>query len=377
MGGVIYLIRDDEELVEMTEQEYDSEALLQELLAKYPKLLAGDQMDGDQPRRWLFISREEGVPDEEGGSDRWAVDHLFLDQDGIPTLVEVKRSSDTRIRREVVGQMLDYAANAVVHWPVERIQSQFEEHCRTLNRNADEKLAEFLDSADGPEGFWERVETNMQARKVRMVFVADKIPSELQRIVEFLNRQMDPAEVFAVEIKQFLGEGLTTLVPRVVGQVDAPKPSTSRWDKDRLFAALGTEATTEEVALAEDLLRFGAEVSGRPVEWGTGKQRGSFTARLVISGQRFSLFSVYTTHEFSLNFGWNHERLGSRGAKLSEKYRSRTDLELGLEFDQRKWEFGDPMSTLSKLHGDGIQAFKSLVTAYVAEATGLVQEETQ
>ena len=28
-----------------------------------------------------------------------------------PTLVEVKRSSDTRIRREVVGQMLDYAAN--------------------------------------------------------------------------------------------------------------------------------------------------------------------------------------------------------------------------------------------------------------------------
>ena len=32
----------------------------------------------------------------------------------MPTLVEVKRSSDTRIRREVVGQMLHYAANAVV-----------------------------------------------------------------------------------------------------------------------------------------------------------------------------------------------------------------------------------------------------------------------
>jgi hypothetical protein len=32
----------------------------------------------------------------------------------VPTLLEVKRSSDTRIRREVVGQMLDYAANGVV-----------------------------------------------------------------------------------------------------------------------------------------------------------------------------------------------------------------------------------------------------------------------
>jgi 5-methylthioribose kinase len=40
--------------------------------------------------------------------------------------VEVKRSSDTRIRREVVGQMLDYAANAVVYWPLEMIRAKFE-----------------------------------------------------------------------------------------------------------------------------------------------------------------------------------------------------------------------------------------------------------
>ena len=53
------------------------------------------------------------------------MDHLFLDQDSIPTIVEVKRSTDTRIRREVVGQLLDYAANAVVYWPVERLQAQF------------------------------------------------------------------------------------------------------------------------------------------------------------------------------------------------------------------------------------------------------------
>lgn len=64
-----------------------------------------------------------GIPGEEGGGERWSVDHLFLDQDAIPTLVEVKRSSDTRIRREVVGQMLDYAANAVVYWPAESIRA--------------------------------------------------------------------------------------------------------------------------------------------------------------------------------------------------------------------------------------------------------------
>ena len=73
-----------------------------------------------------MISREMSLPSEEQGSVRWSVDHLFLDQDAIPTLVEVKRSNDTRIRREVVGQMLGYAANGVVYWPIEKIRAKCE-----------------------------------------------------------------------------------------------------------------------------------------------------------------------------------------------------------------------------------------------------------
>jgi hypothetical protein len=88
--------------------------------------VAGEQMDTEAPRRWLLISREMAVPAEEGGSGRWAIDHLFLDQHGVPTLIEVKRATDSRSRREVVGQMLDYAANAVVYWPVEDIRARYE-----------------------------------------------------------------------------------------------------------------------------------------------------------------------------------------------------------------------------------------------------------
>jgi hypothetical protein len=89
--------------------------VLQRLLAKFPDLLAGDQVTSGEARRWILIDRESAVPDSEDGGGRWSVDHLFLDQDAVPTLVEVKRSSDTRIRREVVGQLIDYAANAVVY----------------------------------------------------------------------------------------------------------------------------------------------------------------------------------------------------------------------------------------------------------------------
>ncbi len=44
MSGGIYLIQHGKKLVEMTEAKYDSEDLLQGLLAQYPNLLAGDQM---------------------------------------------------------------------------------------------------------------------------------------------------------------------------------------------------------------------------------------------------------------------------------------------------------------------------------------------
>jgi hypothetical protein len=126
VSGGIYLVQGGD-LVEMAEQDYASEARLQELLAKYPNLLAGDQIDGDEPRRWLLLERELSLATEEGGTGRWSVDHLFLDQDAVPTIVEVKRSTDTRVRREVVGQVLDYAANAVVYWPLETLRARFEE----------------------------------------------------------------------------------------------------------------------------------------------------------------------------------------------------------------------------------------------------------
>lgn len=115
----IFLLRDGD-LVEMSARPYDTEEILQRYLEEHPKLLGGDQMDPEAPRRWIVVSREIAMTGEERGVGY--VDHAFLDQDGIPTLVEVKRSSDTRIRREVVGQLLDYAANAVVHWPVETVR---------------------------------------------------------------------------------------------------------------------------------------------------------------------------------------------------------------------------------------------------------------
>jgi hypothetical protein len=117
----IFLIDEDgKNAREMVETAYEAEEVLQELLVLKPALLPGDQINPENPRDWLLVKRGMGVQAEVNESDRWSLDHLFLDQDGIPTFVECKRASDTRNRREVVAQMLDYAANGIAYWSVDQ-----------------------------------------------------------------------------------------------------------------------------------------------------------------------------------------------------------------------------------------------------------------
>jgi hypothetical protein len=246
-----------ESIVPLHEQPYDSEAVLQELLARHPALLAGDLIS-DAPLSWLLIKREVGVPAEEGGGSRWSLDHLFIDQNAVPTLVEVKRGDDTRIRREVVGQMLDYAANGVVYWPGERLRGDFQSRCAAEGRDPNDVFAESLGENIDPDGYWELVEQNLRAGKVRLVFVADEIPSELRRVIEFLNERMTPTEVLGIEVKQYAGESeLRTLVPRVVGQTEQARAhkggGTSREFVDADWAYYETAFSATHFAVVRQL----------------------------------------------------------------------------------------------------------------------------
>ena len=79
MSRGIFLVHSENQLVEMREEKYDKEDRLQTLLERYPNLLAGDQIDPANPRRWLLVTREAAIADEQNGNGRWFADHLFLD----------------------------------------------------------------------------------------------------------------------------------------------------------------------------------------------------------------------------------------------------------------------------------------------------------
>ena len=131
--------------------------------------------------------------------------------------MEVKRSTDTRIKREVVAQMLDYASR-VSAWDVDRIRADFESCNRDLASVEPYSTAEF----------WNHVAACLKAERIKLVFAADEIPRSLKTLIEFMDRSMTSIEVYGVEIRRYITHGATMLSSTVVGETPvAPTPSTS------------------------------------------------------------------------------------------------------------------------------------------------------
>jgi len=281
-GGKIFLVAGQHQLRPLEEKDFELEEHLQRLLVDYWDLLPGDQVNPEDPRRWLLVTDEMGVPDQPDGSDRWSLDHLFLDQDAIPTLVECKRSSDTRIRREVVAQMLEYAANGSVYWRVGQLREAFEAICARCGRNAEEELLRVLGEQPlDADGYWRKVESNLKEGRVRLLFVTDEAPKELRRLVEFMNEKMQPdVEAFIVEIKQFIGEGHQALVPRLIGRVERATTTTaSRTIRtaEEILAASQPEAAKLFKTIFEDAAKNGLVI---------GLGTVGFSMRVKVSGQK-------------------------------------------------------------------------------------------
>lgn len=335
MSNKVYLLDGNGGMKAMEEAPYEAEDILQELVALHPELLAGEQMTADAPRRWLLASREMAVGDDETNQARWSIDHLFLDQDAVPTLVEVKRSTDTRIRREVVGQMLDYAANAVLYWPVESIVTAYEATCAESGQDPGEVFRSTIGGIAEAD-FWEKVKTNLQAGRVRMIFLADRIPKELRRIVEFLNEQMDPAEVFAVEVSRYRGGEHSAVVPVLLGntaEAQGRKKVGTRparqWDRASFLATTRDRNDAKTAELAEALMAWGEANLGK-LEWGRGVRDGSCYPGIENDGEIVWPFGLWTYGTVEINFQYLKGKRPFDDPAMREELRRRLNAIEGL-----------------------------------------------
>lgn len=354
MSGKIFMIKDNEKAVPMDEKRYKIERDFQDLLEENPDLIPGDQINIDNPRRWLLVKRELGLPFEKQGAKSLSLDHFFLDQDGIPTFVEVKRSSDTRLRREVVAQMLDYAANAVSFLPVEEIKEYLDKDI-TLEED-------FLDENMNETEFWNNVKTNLEDGKIRLLFVADEIPMELRTILEFLNKQMDKTEVLAVEIKQYAEKegNIKSLVSRVIGQT---AESQKRKEGNLKLPILTKEIFFQNLDqhgqnFFKELFKY-SEENGLITNWGTK----GFSLNVMVDNIKVSLLQGYCNLKLSGQTMYSTvnsiskkveqgDEIGAEYVKKTTELNSFTNVKNGfifnLERDLNEEEWSKFKSILSK-----------------------------
>ncbi|MBV7696074.1 hypothetical protein [Streptomyces sp. TRM70350] len=338
---------------------FENEEEFQELLARHPRVLDFGSLAEGQPLRLVLVAREMGVPtNAESGPAYW-LDHLFVDADGVPTLVEVKRASDTRIRREVAGQMLDYAANGARYWPGALLQRSFEETCVADGRSMEEAYGELLLGDRSAEEFWSMVEERLAAGQMRLLFVADRIPLELRAIVEFLNRQMRQTDVYAVELTQYRGDGeLRVLVPRIHGEVAtaAKSPSgrraTQRATRADMDTVIRTRLASGTRSIATALLDHAA-ATGR-LEGGTAKYP-SMSVYYPVAGRQvpiwtLSLYDNPAKEELAFSLGSITHHLGLDGAAaFAESLPTVPELAKKLEVQREKGYKGWPSVSLSAI----------------------------
>ena len=326
----IYTTADDGNLEALEETQFSTEAELQALIAEHPELLDGEQIRPGDSRRWILVTREKGIAPAPGEAARWSIDHLIIDQDAVPTLAEVKRGSNPEIRRTIVGQLLEYAAHASETWTAQELRDTFERQAEARGREPGDELSTLLQSDGEPDadGFWEDVSTNLAAKRLRLLFVADRIPDPLARVVSFLNAQMPGIEVLAVEIKRFHGKTAQTLVPRVIGRTSAsgsrpPGQTGHRLTRESFLKGFANE---DGRAVAERLLDAAVK-SGGTVDYGASYGL-SIRAKCRVWERPISVAWLYSRE----GTGWMRTRDFSFGAALF-------DAELPVEMRSilRRW----------------------------------------
>jgi hypothetical protein len=319
---------------------------LQNILEHNHDLLPGDQIDPDAPCRWMLIKREMPVPDGASGAGRWSLDFFFVDQNAMPTFVECKRFNDTRSRREVVGQLLEYAANGPYYWTEPILREHAEASAKKRGLTLEQALKTLgPEGTDSLESFFNRMEENVKRGQIRIVFFLEEAPNELKCLVEFLNKQMESSEVLLVEARQYMRAGVKVIVPTLFGfteqarrikkTVTVSPRKTQKWDWENFKVDAQAKGLDNAAFDAIELLKNHADI-GCEITWGKGGLIGSFGLKwpdmssagavwVLSNGTMQIAFGALNTSETAENFREKlaHLITAELGLPLPEDYREK------------------------------------------------------
>lgn len=189
------------------------EHVLRDLIAAHPQILPVHDLDPSYGPL-VTVTRELSIPGV------GFVDILLMDASGRLVVVECKLWRNPQARREVVGQILDYARE-LSRWGYEDLQRQVSIATRRQG-NALYALACAAGGTLDEAVFVDRVTCDLAAGRFLLLVVGDGITEGTRRIGEYLTAQPGLAFTFGlIEIAQYNhtspdGTGQLLVQPRVL-----------------------------------------------------------------------------------------------------------------------------------------------------------------
>lgn len=284
-------------------KKFESEATLQTYLEQFPSLLPVWEVD-ENAAPLLTIGREVAVPSG-------AVDLLFTDAGGLLTVVETKLARNPEARREVIGQVIEYAS-FLSAWDADDVERQANDYLHSEAAPEDyrgldlyEALSKVGGGVDVPaDAYREGFEDNLKRGRIRLVIAVDEIVEPLRSTVTFLN-SFSPFDILVLQLADFEeSAGRHIFIPSLFGYSRPPKAESGRkpWNEKSFFEDAEEKRTPPELEVIRGLYDL-AVTTGRP-QFGTGRSGGSFTYRVSSDGKLWlSLITVFNYWGIQFSFG--------------------------------------------------------------------------
>lgn len=304
--------------VRALEEGYASEEELQTFLREHPDLMPLDEIELGAPSL-LCIGWEVGLASG-------AEDILYIDENGLLTVIETKLRKNPESRRAVVGQILEYAAQMAT-WSSADVERQAEKFFASSEGpegyrgcTLAEALQKFLESTQSlPEfsydHFLEQVKTNIDRGHFRLIIAIDEPPEPLLKTVEFINRFSERFEIFLVQLKRFrdLARKQNIFVPALFGRVPTTTTTSrgQKWDEARFEEHLKANNDNDTVNYVLKIYKRFSEETDVPL-WGSGITYGSFSLVVLGNEGRVNLATVTSRGDLYVNFGWLESKVAEK-----------------------------------------------------------------
>jgi len=295
--------------IPFTEKAFE-EGWLQELIRAHPELLPVTEIE---PAFAPLVSVGREVTTKVG-----SIDNLYLSPQGYLTIVETKLWRNPEARRQVVGQIIDYAKE-VSRWSYEDLENRVRAYNQEFRGCAlgifdTLQLVEPMEETD-EQAIVDIISRNLKQGRFLLLVVGDGIHESVEAMADFLNQTPQLYFTLAlVELQVYeLGEDkdksllvipqivartkeITRAIVRVEGKAEGiivdipPEPEKPPISEEAFFYTLSQNVKPELVNFARQIIED-VENLGCRVEW----KQASYVVKIpdpAGSGELFTLFVV-------------------------------------------------------------------------------------